>query len=132
MNWIDLDGLVNLRDTGGIPTTDGGVIRERRLLRSDNLQSLTRDDIARLRDLGLTDVIDVRSTYEVVTEGDPCGTEVTDGAGDGQGEEAGEQGRHPHVATEDRNHAGHSSALTSHRHPFRANHRACGCRRRRP
>ena len=39
--WIDLDGLANMRDVGGIPTTDGGKIVPGRLLRSDNLQTLT-------------------------------------------------------------------------------------------
>lgn len=68
-NWIDLEGLANLRDVGGIPTTDGGVIAENRLLRSDNLQSLTPDDIAALRSRGLTDVIDLRSSVETTGEG---------------------------------------------------------------
>jgi protein-tyrosine phosphatase len=67
--WIQLDGLVNLRDTGGLPTLDGGTIRSGRLLRSDNLQDLTESDIDRLLALGLTDVIDLRSSYEVAAEG---------------------------------------------------------------
>lgn len=67
--WIDLDGLANLRDVGGTPTVDGQTIACGRLLRSDNLQTLTDADIARLLDLGLTDVIDLRSTFEVRAEG---------------------------------------------------------------
>jgi protein tyrosine/serine phosphatase len=67
--WIELDGLVNLRDVGGIPTTDGGAISPGRLLRSDNLQSLTEHDIERLLELGLTDVIDLRSDFEAESEG---------------------------------------------------------------
>ena len=67
--WIDLDGLANLRDVGGIPTADGQSIRPGRLLRSDNLQTLTEADLERLRELGLTDVIDLRSDYEVAAEG---------------------------------------------------------------
>ena len=43
--WIDLEGLANLRDVGGLPTTDGGKIVPGRLLRSDNLQTLTEADI---------------------------------------------------------------------------------------
>ncbi|MBO0812534.1 MAG: tyrosine-protein phosphatase, partial [Microlunatus sp.] len=39
-NWIDLDGLVNLRDVGDLPTADGGRIARGRLLRSDNLQRI--------------------------------------------------------------------------------------------
>ncbi len=46
--WIDLDGLVNLRDVGGIPTSDGGKIVPGRLLRSDNLQTLTAADVDQL------------------------------------------------------------------------------------
>ncbi len=64
-----MEGLANLRDVGGIPTTDGGAIKPGRLLRSDNLQSLSPGDIAALLDLGLTDVIDLRSDYEVDAEG---------------------------------------------------------------
>lgn len=67
--WIDLDGLANLRDVGGIPTTDGGTIVGGRLLRSDNLQTLTARDVERLLELGLTDVIDLRSDFEAENEG---------------------------------------------------------------
>ena len=67
--WIDLDGLANLRDVGGMPTTDGGQITAGRLLRSDNLQALTTTDIDRLLELGLSDVVDLRSEYEVESEG---------------------------------------------------------------
>lgn len=68
-NWIELDGLVNLRDVGGIPTADGGSIASGRLLRSDNLQDLTPVDIAELRRRGLTDVVDLRSDVESTSEG---------------------------------------------------------------
>jgi protein-tyrosine phosphatase len=67
--WIDLEGLANLRDVGGMPTSDGGEISAGRLLRSDNLQGLTPADIDRLLGLGLTDVVDLRSEYEVESEG---------------------------------------------------------------
>jgi len=67
--WIDLNGLVNLRDVGGIPTTDGNKIIPGRLLRSDNLQTLTSSDVDQLLGLGLTDVIDLRSDYETEQEG---------------------------------------------------------------
>ena len=67
--WIDLDGLANMRDVGGIPTTDGGKIVPGRLLRSDNLQTLTTSDVDQLLGLGLTDVIDLRSDYEAEREG---------------------------------------------------------------
>ncbi|MFT4165645.1 MAG: tyrosine-protein phosphatase [Microlunatus sp.] len=67
--WIDMEGLVNLRDVGGMPTRDGGEISAGRLLRSDNLQGLTQGDIDRLLGIGLTDVVDLRSEFEVESEG---------------------------------------------------------------
>jgi protein-tyrosine phosphatase len=67
--WIELEGLANLRDVGGMPTRDGGRISTGRLLRSDNLQALTPGDIDRLLEIGLTDVVDLRSEYEVESEG---------------------------------------------------------------
>ncbi|MEU5883862.1 tyrosine-protein phosphatase [Spirillospora sp. NPDC047279] len=68
--WIDLDGAVNVRDLGGLPTTDGGTTRRGRVLRSDNLQDLTVADIRTLvDDYELRDVIDLRSEAEVRLEG---------------------------------------------------------------
>lgn len=78
MQWLDFDSLVNARDVGGIPTVDGGAILPRRLIRSDNLQALTAADIQRLRELGVTDVIDLRSAFEVHSEG-PGPLEVESG-----------------------------------------------------
>jgi protein-tyrosine phosphatase len=68
--WIDLDGAVNVRDLGGIPTRDGGVTRHGRILRADNLQGLTPADVARLvGELKVRHVVDLRSTAEVMLEG---------------------------------------------------------------
>jgi len=67
--WIELEGLANLRDVGGLPTTDGAKIVPGRLLRSDNLQTLTEADIEQLLGMGLTDVIDLRSDYERAATG---------------------------------------------------------------
>lgn len=67
--WIELDGVVNMRDVGGIPTTDGGVVRSGRLLRSDNLQDLTSEDVVELRALGVTDVVDLRADGEAAAAG---------------------------------------------------------------
>jgi protein tyrosine/serine phosphatase len=52
-----------------MPTTDGSRIQTGRLLRSDHLQQLTQADVHALLDLGLTDVIDLRSEYEARQEG---------------------------------------------------------------
>ena len=67
--WIELDGLANLRDVGGIPTTDGGAIQPGQLLRSDNLQTLSPADVDALLEMRLTDVVDLRSDYEAESEG---------------------------------------------------------------
>jgi protein-tyrosine phosphatase len=69
MGWINLDGVVNMRDLGGLPAADG-VTAAGRLLRSDNLQDLSPADVTRLvEDIGLTTVIDLRSTAELTAEG---------------------------------------------------------------
>ncbi len=68
--WVPLDGTTNTRDLGGLPTRDGGETVRGRVLRSDNLQTLTAGDVTRLVDgVGLTDVIDLRTTAEVLLEG---------------------------------------------------------------
>lgn len=69
--WIELDGVVNMRDVGGLPTTDGGRIAPRRLIRSDNLQDLPPHSVQRVvEELGVTDVVDLRTHVEVAREGD--------------------------------------------------------------
>lgn len=68
--WIDLDGAVNARDLGGLPTAGGRTTRRSRLLRSDNLQDLTVADMRLLLDdYALKNVIDLRSDAEVRLEG---------------------------------------------------------------
>jgi protein-tyrosine phosphatase len=67
---IPLEGCLNFRDLGGYPTTDGRRVRWRRLFRSDALHGLTSDDVARLRDIGLSTVIDLRSSAELRADGD--------------------------------------------------------------
>ncbi|MCO5995140.1 tyrosine-protein phosphatase [Actinoallomurus rhizosphaericola] len=67
---IELEGAVNVRDLGGLPTVDGGAIRTGALLRSDNLQDLTPADVRRLvTDHGLRNVVDLRSDTEVSLTG---------------------------------------------------------------
>jgi protein-tyrosine phosphatase len=68
--WVRLDGTTNTRDLGGLPTTDGGRTVPGRILRSDNLQTLTEDDVRRLvHEIGLREVIDLRTTAEILLEG---------------------------------------------------------------
>jgi len=70
MTWIDLEGAVNVRDLGGLPTVDGGSTVPGRLLRSENLQELSQADVDRLvKDIGVTMVVDLRTTGELEVEG---------------------------------------------------------------
>jgi protein-tyrosine phosphatase len=70
MPWIDLEGAVNVRDLGGLPTEDGRQTLGGRLLRADNLQDLSPADVAKLvQDIGVTTVVDLRSSAELASEG---------------------------------------------------------------
>jgi protein-tyrosine phosphatase len=68
--WIELENAVNVRDLGGLPADGGNRIRAGQLVRSDNLQDLSPADVTRLVDeIGVTTVVDLRSTGEVTSEG---------------------------------------------------------------
>src|ERR1700744_5056925 len=70
MPWIELDGAVNVRDLGDLPTGDGGKTARSQLLRADNLQELSAADVRLLvDDLGVTTVVDLRSPNELAAEG---------------------------------------------------------------
>jgi protein tyrosine/serine phosphatase len=70
MAWIELEGAVNARDLGGLPTEDGQRTAGARLLRADNLQELSPSDVALLvHDLGVTTIVDLRSPSELESEG---------------------------------------------------------------
>jgi protein-tyrosine phosphatase len=65
-DWIDLDGTANTRDVGGLPTTDGRRSVSRRLIRSDNLQDLSPDDVRLLVEgYGVAAIADLRAELEV-------------------------------------------------------------------
>jgi protein-tyrosine phosphatase len=69
--WIDLDGVVNMRDLGGLETETGERVRPRRLLRSDNLQDLSPTAIETLVSrFGVSDVVDLRTHVELAKVGD--------------------------------------------------------------
>ncbi|HTS99326.1 MAG TPA: tyrosine-protein phosphatase [Streptosporangiaceae bacterium] len=70
MGWIELDGAVNVRDLGALATDDGRATAPGRLLRGDNLQDLSPSDVRTLvSGIGLTTVVDLRSPWEVASEG---------------------------------------------------------------
>ncbi len=68
--WISLDGAVNVRDLGDLPTADSRLTRRDRLIRADNLQGLSPADVRRLvDDHGVRAVADLRTGVEVSYEG---------------------------------------------------------------
>jgi len=62
---IALRGAVNFRDLGGYETTDGRRTRWRTLFRADGLSSLEEADLDVIRRLGISTVIDLRTSAEV-------------------------------------------------------------------
>ena len=69
-NWITLQGAVNARDVGGLPTVDGATIRPGALIRSASLGHLTDADVRHLvSDLGVRRVVDLRTDIEVDRDG---------------------------------------------------------------
>ena len=69
-HWVRLDGAVNVRDLGDLPTDDGGRTAPGRLLRADNLQALSRSDIQVLVvQHRVRLVLDLRTEVEVRLEG---------------------------------------------------------------
>lgn len=61
---IPLPGTVNMRDIGGYPTSDGGNVRWRTLLRSDALSRLDDTGRAALAGFGVRTVVDLRTSEE--------------------------------------------------------------------
>ncbi|HEY0166339.1 MAG TPA: tyrosine-protein phosphatase [Jatrophihabitans sp.] len=69
-NWIPLQGAVNARDVGGLPTADGSAVRPGVLIRSASLGHLTDADVRHLvGDLGVRRVVDLRTDVEVGRDG---------------------------------------------------------------
>lgn len=66
---ITLDGAFNFRDIGGYPTADGRTVRWRRLFRADGLSRLSDLDRARLAELGVRTVVDLRTSLELEERG---------------------------------------------------------------
>jgi hypothetical protein len=66
---IPLIGAYNFRDLGGYPTLDGRTTRWGQLYRSDTLHELTDGDLDVLREIGLSSVIDLRTSAELERTG---------------------------------------------------------------
>lgn len=68
--WVELEGVENVRDLGGLPLRDGGYTRFGQLLRSARLHEMTEADVEVLTGkYGLRTVIDLRSPLEVERDG---------------------------------------------------------------
>jgi protein-tyrosine phosphatase len=61
---LRFEGACNVRDLGGLPTTDGRVTRHRVVYRSDTLAHLSDADLTQLTRLELRTVVDLRTTEE--------------------------------------------------------------------
>ncbi len=61
---LAIDGLINLRDLGGLPTASGATTLPGRLLRSESPHSLSDAGLRALLDLGVGTVVDLRTTSE--------------------------------------------------------------------
>ena len=66
--------ILNLRDLGGLRTTDGRKVARGRLYRSGTLHDLTEQDGAALAALGIRTVLDLRSDWERRSQ--PCAAPV--------------------------------------------------------
>ncbi|WP_409329658.1 tyrosine-protein phosphatase [Trujillonella humicola] len=67
---LAVDGLLNVRDLGGLSTPDGRRVRPGRVVRSDNLRGLTdAGAVALVRDLSPRLVVDLRTEDECAREG---------------------------------------------------------------
>jgi hypothetical protein len=61
LHW---DGCLNVRDLGGLSTTDGRRTRPGAVIRADNLDMLTAEGWAALADYGVRTVVDLRDERE--------------------------------------------------------------------
>ena len=66
---VAFDGSFNFRDLGGYPTASGAVVAWRRLYRADGPHALSAADVARLPQLGLRTVVDLRTVDEAEQRG---------------------------------------------------------------
>jgi protein-tyrosine phosphatase len=62
LNW---PGCRNVRDVGGLPTGDGGVVREGVLIRADSLHFLSQSGVEAVRGAGVSRILDLRGEEEL-------------------------------------------------------------------
>ncbi|GHJ48027.1 protein-tyrosine-phosphatase [Catellatospora sp. TT07R-123] len=61
LDWPD---CVNARDVGGLPTVDGGRVRDGALLRSDRHDRMTEATVRAVRAAGVNRILDLRWSWE--------------------------------------------------------------------
>lgn len=91
---LAIDGLVNLRDLGGLPITGGGTTRSGRLLRSESPHTISAKGLQDLLGIGIGAVIDLRTTSEREHRPSPLG-------------EAGVRTAHTPIFTDDEDYPDH-------------------------
>jgi protein-tyrosine phosphatase len=73
---LSFPSLLNARDLGGYPTTDGSQTRWQSLLRSDDLVQLTPEGVQALADYGVRTVVDLRWAEEISLNPSPISTQA--------------------------------------------------------
>jgi protein-tyrosine phosphatase len=68
---LNFPELLNVRDLGGYPTTDGAHTRARSLLRADDLAQLNPQGLAALTDYGVRTILDLRWPQEAARHPSP-------------------------------------------------------------
>ncbi len=66
---FELDGVFNFRDLGGLPLAGGGTTTGGRLFRSDGIHRAPADQQARLHEMSVRVVVDLRTDAEIEREG---------------------------------------------------------------
>ena len=68
---INIDGALNLRDLGGMPIK-GGVFPYGVFVRSGSLSEVSAETLAKIKEYGVRNVIDLRSDAEIRKYGNPA------------------------------------------------------------
>ena len=66
---VSIDGLNNVRDLGGLVAKSGREFQRRVILRGESPQFATKEGAAKLIEYGVSDIVDLRTSIEVKSEG---------------------------------------------------------------